>query len=47
MNAYKVEIEISGTTRRTIVAADTRGQAYRFVTDAFPTCEILSIVSVK
>lgn len=47
MNSYKVEIEINGTTRRTIVSADTRGQAYRFATDAFPSCEILSIVIVK
>lgn len=47
MNSYKVEIEVNGTTRRTIVSADTRGKAYRFATEAFPTCEIISITIIN
>jgi len=47
MNTYKVDIEVNGTVRRTVVSANTRGDAYRFVTTAFPTCEVIDIYLVR
>lgn len=47
MNSYKVEIENNGSVRRTVVSAETRGQAYRFAVEAFPACEVISIALVR